>query len=189
MCVGATIEQYMREPKPQTPFRTLGNRLKRLRERREQSLNEVAGAVEIDTELLLRIERGEERPAEDVLDLMISHFKLRQRDANRLWESAGYPLDDDDPVDSVGSAPDKATLLVVAFDARATYSDGLVITANRSGLILNFTQSGMITPPLPIARIGVSYEQAEAILQTLQQTLLRQRYLPKSRLLPPGPAA
>jgi hypothetical protein len=62
----------MNEPKPQnsganTPFKMLGSHLKYLREQLQESLMEVSGAVEIETETLYRIEQGVERPTEDIL--------------------------------------------------------------------------------------------------------------------------
>ena len=65
------------------PFMSLGNHLKYVREQARQSLAEVSGAVEIDEAYLQRIEAGVERPAEDILLLLISHFGVKDREANR----------------------------------------------------------------------------------------------------------
>ncbi len=80
----------MQEPKRQAPFRTLGKHLKILRENQRKSLAEVSGAVEIDTDVLERIEKGEERPSEDLLMLLVSYFDLKDHEAVQLWDSAGY---------------------------------------------------------------------------------------------------
>ena len=74
----------MQEPKRQTPFRTLGSHLKDLRESRRKSLDEVSGAIEIDTDTLERIEIGEERPSEDLLMLLINYFDLQDHEAVKL---------------------------------------------------------------------------------------------------------
>jgi len=48
-----------------------------LRENHRESAAEVSGAVEIDEKSLRRIEAGTERPSEDILLLLISHFALK----------------------------------------------------------------------------------------------------------------
>src|SRR5205807_9580549 len=83
----------MEESRRQAPFTMLGKQLKLLRENRQESVAEVSGAVEIDIDILERIERGEERPSEDILMLLIDHFGMQDHEAAELWESAGYNHD------------------------------------------------------------------------------------------------
>lgn len=176
----------MQEPKRQTPFKTLGMHLKFLRENRKETVAEVSGAVEIEPEALERIEKGEERPPEDVLMLLINHFGMLDHEAVQLWESAGYEKDSIDRPQHYGDAQPKATMVLLALDARLMYSDGIAVHTNQSGVVLNFTQHAGQPQPLPVARVGMSYEQAEEVLRALQQAMLRQKYLPNPRLLPPG---
>jgi len=178
---------YMEEPKQQSPFQTLGTRLKHIRENRRESLAEVSGAVEIDTDVLERIERGEERPSEDILMLLISHFGIQETEAVQLWESAGYnqPMGDErdrSPVMNDG----KPTMVLLAIDARVLYSDSISISGNDKGLVMHFAQAAGQSRPMPIARVGMGYDQAQEVLRVLQQALLHHRYMPARRLLPPG---
>ncbi|HVU59501.1 MAG TPA: helix-turn-helix transcriptional regulator [Candidatus Saccharimonadales bacterium] len=175
----------MAESRRYAPFRLLGSRLKLLREDRHETVAEVSGAVEIDTEQLECIERGEERPSEDVLMLLINHFALPEREAVQLWETAGYDAPDDDKPRSPDSQS-KNMVVLLAVDSRVLYSDQLEVATGPNGVILNFLQAGLQGQPLPVGRIGMSYTQAEAVLHTLQQALLRQRYMTGRRLLPPG---
>jgi transcriptional regulator with XRE-family HTH domain len=181
----------MEEPKRQSPFLTLGIRLKLIRESNRESLAEVSGAVEIDTELLERIERGEERPSEDILMLLINHFNIQDPEAVQLWESAGYsqPIDTGREHQSGFSGGDmsgRQTMVLLAIDARVLYSDSISISGNDKGLVMHFAQAAGQQRPMPIARVGMGYEQAEEVLRVLQQALLRRRYMPSQRLLPPG---
>src|SRR5664279_6184040 len=80
----------MNDMNKQLPFEPLGTQLKRLREVKSESLAEVSGAVEIDEKDLTRIETGHERPSEDILLLLISHFGVQDDKAAELWELAGY---------------------------------------------------------------------------------------------------
>ena len=74
----------------QTPFVSLGRHLKYVREQSKQSLMEVSGAVEIEEKSLELIEAGIERPAEEILLLLISHFNVAETEAVQLWEWAHY---------------------------------------------------------------------------------------------------
>lgn len=175
----------MREPKRHAPFRLLGSRLKILREDSHESVAEVSGAVEIDPELLERIEQGEERPAEEVLMLLINHFALTEREAVQLWESAGYEQPGEDR-HNILEAQAKNILVLMALDARVLMSDEATVTAGKGGVILGFHQPNPQGQQTVVSRIGMSYEQAEELSRRLQQAILHKRYLPNERLLPPG---
>lgn len=174
------------------PFIALGRHLKYVREQARQSLSEVSGAVEIDEQSLLRIEAGEERPAEDILLLLISYFGVADQEAIQLWELADYDgeLPDQIRPESALQTGGKQVVMMVALDMRTLYSDGLEIQGNAAGMTFNFTQSsGRRATPSTIARIGMSYEQADKVLAALQTALLKAKYLRGPRALPPSTQA
>lgn len=178
----------MSEQKQNTPpFKTLGTHLKYLREQVRESLAEVSGAVEIDVNVLERIEQGFERPTEDILLLLISHFAMPDQEAVQLWELAGYDGDAsgkfhlDDP-----ALAGKPVVMVIGLDMRTQYSDGLDIVVNPAGLTLNFTQAAANNQRMPVGRIGMSVEQAEQVVKNLQAALLRARYGNGPQALPPS---
>ena len=72
------------------PYEKLGEQLKTLRQDSKESLAEVSGAVEIDANVLERFEAGIDRPDEDILNLLIDHYNLKDNIADQLWELAGY---------------------------------------------------------------------------------------------------
>src|SRR5665811_1650474 len=82
----------MSKPQPEGTFRQLGKTLKDLRDRANETLAEASGAVEIDVKQLVGFELGHNRPTEDVLLLLISHFGVRDDEAVKLWELAGYGM-------------------------------------------------------------------------------------------------
>ena len=181
------MERYMREPKRHAPFQLLGSRLKNLREDHHESIAEVSGAVEIDPEVLERIEQGEECPIEEVLMLLINHFGLSEHEAMQLWEAAGY----EQPGEDKRAGPEsmaKNVMVFMALDSRVLLSDETTVTAGKGGVILNFHQPNLQGQQVPISRIGMNYEQAETLLQKLQHSVLQKRYMPNRRLLPPGTA-
>lgn len=172
-----------------TPYITLGNHLKYVREQSRQSLLEVSGAVEIEEERLKRIEAGIERPTEDILLLLISHFGVADREAVQLWELANYDSDIPDqlrpePIEQQFAG--KNVVMLVGFDTRTIYSDGLDVLWNEAGLTLNFTQATSPSQRTSVARVGMSYEQAEKVLDTLQRALLHAKYVGGTKFLPPS---
>ena len=166
-----------------TPYSSLGERLKSLRDKRNATPEEVSGAVEIDEASLANYETGLERPSEDILMLLINFFDMREDEAATMWKLAGYEVpkietDDDDEDDRPESIKDAmqnghTAVMMMAFDPRIIYSDGVDITANQQGVVLNFTQgnAGEKMGRMPIARIGMSYEQAQAVIGVMQKTM------------------
>lgn len=185
--------------KSERPFANLGEHLRTVRQQLKRSLAEVSGAVEIDQQQLEQIEAGKQRPDEDVMLLLISYFNVQDQEALHLWELAHYDSDLSDHLQleqaeghseagRQGSSPfnSKTMVMLLAMDVRTMYSDGLDITINPAGLTLQFNQSvPHQTQPVPVARIGMSHQQAEMVLKTLQQALLQGRYGNGSKLLPP----
>lgn len=170
------------------PFKTLGTHLKFVREQAKQTTAEVSGAVEIDLTMLERIEAGAVRPPEDILLLLISYFDLQDQEAVQLWELAGY---DGDLPEKIGAPEEavqaaKSLVMLLAIDVRTLYSDALDIEPTKTGLTLSFKQSiGINKTAVPIARIGLSYDQAEQIVIQLQQALLHHKYNNGPKQLPP----
>lgn len=174
----------MSNEREQIPFKNLGERLRTIREKLHESVAEVSGAVEIDESALKQIEQGESRPSEDILMLLISHFNMQEDEATKLWKLAGYeqPRDGDyipsrDQDDAPGN---RAAVLIMAVDPRVIYSDSVQVTANQTGVVINFAQ-GVGTPQsITTARIGMSRDQAQTVLYALQTALERSqpRHLP-----------
>lgn len=156
------------------PFKQLGDRLRSIRQKLHESVAEVSGAVEIDELALHHIEQGKERPAEDILLLLINHFGMKDDEAAGLWHLAGYdpprPHDHDVHDQEVNS---RSAVLVMAIDPRIIYSDGVQVTAGNNGVALSFSQASGTPNALTTARIGMSREQAYAVIRTLQDALAR----------------
>ncbi len=168
-----------------TPFHELGVQLKQTRQKRQESLAEVSGAVEIDIDLLTEYEKGLQRPSEDVLLLLISHFAVKEDHATQLWELAGY---DQDEVPATHMMNDddghtKSMVAVMPVDARIVYTDMIHVMVNNYGVVMNFMQgAGPANQPLAVARVGMSKEHARSVLEVLQKTLQQaeQSKLPKT---------
>lgn len=163
------------------PYKSLGLRLKRMREKLQETIAEVSGAVEIDVQALSAIERGSVRPGEDILLLLISHFGVKEDEAVQLWNMAGYDQHTlrGDAIE--GDEAAKPSVIVMPSDARISYTDMVHVTINNYGVVLNFMQgSGLNNQPMVVSRVGMSREHAKSVLELLQRTLAQseQKSLP-----------
>jgi transcriptional regulator with XRE-family HTH domain len=161
-----------------SPYRPLGRRLKALREKANESLAEVSGAVEIDVRELASFELGQSRPNEEVLLMLISHFSAQDEEAVQLWELAGYG------VTKISSAQMISDISVSNQTLNSTpilFTDVVDIMVNNYGVVMNFMQSsGPNSKPATVSRIGMSREHAKSVLQILQVTLNQtEQILPK----------
>jgi transcriptional regulator with XRE-family HTH domain len=166
------------------PFKPLGDELVRIRARVQESLAEVSGAVEISDERLISYEKGEVRPSEDILQLLITHFNLHDEESDQLWDLAGY--DDKQPAGAtdeiLGQQP---AIMLLPMDARIVYSDTFQVMINQYGVVMNFMQnSGQSGQPLAVSRVGMSLEHAKRVVETLQQTIKTAAEFPQTKNLP-----
>lgn len=163
----------MAETNQEFPFKTLGVRLRAMREKLRESLAEVSGAVEIEPDALTDFEQGKARPSEDILLLLISHFAIKEDEATKLWELAGYEKIDNSSnmtADEFGEI--KNTVMVMPLDVRIAYTDMAHVVVNNHGVVINFMQtSGPNNQPLVVSRLGMSKEHAKSVIELLQQTL------------------
>lgn len=165
------------------PYRVLGVRLRSLREKVRESVAEVSGAVEIDAEILAAIEQGTKRPSEDILALLISHFSLKEDEADKLWDLAGYePQDITDSTTADPMSAMKNVMVVMPMDARVVYTDMAQVTVNDYGVVMNFMQTANNNggQPMAISRVGMSHVHAQSLLNLLQKTLSQHQQGPKS---------
>lgn len=165
------------------PYKTLGNHLKYLREQCNESLAEVSGAVEIDEVMLSQIEDGLERPAEEILLLLISHFEMLPHEATKLWNLAGYYGEPDLLRGSMSGDANKNVMTITVMDPRTVYTDGVEIAWNESGLSMHFSQAGKDKATV-VSKVGMSYEQAERVYEALQAALMRSKYMRGPKSLP-----
>lgn len=175
----------MNKKQQEQPYKQLGDRLRTIRQKLHESVAEVSGAVEIDEPALERIEQGRERPAEDILLLLINHFGMREDEAASLWQLAGYDQprsNRDHDHDASEETNNRSAILVMAVDPRIIYSDGVQVTASNNGVTISFSQSSGTPNALTTAKIGMSREQAYAVIRTLQDALTRS----EPRQLPSG---
>lgn len=158
------------------PFSDLGARLRSLRERLQESLEDASGAVELDPPSLQAFEEGLERPAEDTLHVLLHHFDVSDEQADELWQLAGYRSDQaEDYVSSKSNGPKYQSvpaMMVLPIDGRILYSDSVQVNVNPQGVVLSFLQN--VAPDgksVPVSRVGMSKEHAQAMIHLLNDCL------------------
>lgn len=173
----------MDKPKSETPHKPLGRKLKELRNQANESLAEASGAVEIDVRELARFELGQARPTEDVLLLLISHFGVKDDEAVRIWEIAGYNMAKIPAVHMMSDAVNDQNQIS---DNQVLFTDVVDVIVNNYGVVMNFMQNGgPAGQPSIVARVGMSREHAKSVLQILQATLAQTERTQK-RIITPG---
>lgn len=170
----------MSEKHTERPYKALGNKLKSLRVRLQETIADVSGAVEIDSDLLLRIEEGFIKPSEDILLLLMSHLSVQEDDASKLWELAGYNSDNFEARSGHDmGANQPQVLMVMQQDTRIQYTDMVNVTVNEYGVVLNVMQKAGQGQPQLITRLGMSKDHARSMIAVLEQTLAQAERPPK----------
>lgn len=157
--------EYMQRGK--RPYSRFGQRLSEIRNGLRESVHEVSGAVEVETEIIEKFEKGEDRPSEDLLMLLISHFDVKDEEADELFELAGYDMNDALNSDNLQIQP----IVVVPIDSRIVYTDSAQISINENGVVLGFSQNGMNNQPALVSRVGMSLDHAKKLSKLLQESI------------------
>lgn len=162
------------------PYQQLGTRLRQIRKSLQETVTEVSGAVELESDIIDSYERGDTRPSEDVLGLLISHFDVKEDEADELYDLAGYSSTDGDAHfhDDMPSPP---SLVMIPMDNRIIYTDSANVSVNNYGVIISFTQNGPNNQPVGISRVGMSIDHAKSVLEVLGKTIEQAELQKKSK--------
>jgi len=162
------------------PYQQLGTRLRQIRTRLHETVTEVSGAVELEADMIDSYERGETRPSEDMLGLLISHFDIKEDEADELYDLAGYSSADND-LNLPDDMPSLPSLVMIPMDNRVIYTDSANVSVNNYGVVMSFTQNGPNNQPMGIARVGMSIEHAKSVLNVLATTIAQAEKQQKSK--------
>ena len=172
------------------PYRAFGAKIKHFREQWKQSVSEVSGTLEIDELILKDIESGKLLPSENQMDMIINHFLLTNEQAEELRALTHIHSD---PLGEslVGGVEDmlmKQLVMYMPLEQKVVYTDGMNVTVNRHGVVLQFTQNngGTKIKPNTVCQVGMSREHAEKVVDVLKKTLQDHDKNQKSKFLPPN---
>ncbi|MCA9347314.1 helix-turn-helix transcriptional regulator [Candidatus Saccharibacteria bacterium] len=148
------------------PYNKFGQVLTSLRRKYHVSKKEFCSALEINEELLSDIENGNEKPSEEFVEQMISHFSLDDNLAENLWRLAGFSQTE--KLEEIIAQ----TALLPVNELKVPYTDMVHVTVNNYGVVLNFMQhSGPQNQPIVVSRLGMSKEHAKSVIEVLARTL------------------
>lgn len=172
------------------PYRAFGAKIKHFREQWKQSVSEVSGTLEIDELFLQDIESGKVLPTDNQLDMIINHFLLTEEQAGELRNLAQMQ-GDQPPENLIGGIEDmlmKQLVMYMPVDQKVVYTDGMNVTVNRHGVVLQFTQNtgGSKIKPNIVCQVGMSREHAEKVVEVLKRTLIEHDKNQKSKHTPPS---
>lgn len=175
------------------PYTTLGEALRKLREKHAKTPLEVSGAIEVNVNQLSDYESGKARPSEDILALIIQHYDLKDEEADKLRKLAGYDINNDGyyATDDESNIINARQVYISQQDMRIVYTDMVQISVNNYGVVINFLQgAGINNTPLAVSRIGMSKEHAKSLLDVLSNTLKQADVIDKkssdTKKLPPS---
>lgn len=173
------------------PYRAFGAKIKHFREQWKQSVSEVSGTLEIDEIFLKEIESGKTLPTENQLDMIINHFLLTNEQADELRGLAHSHSEQiaDNLIGGVEDMLMKQLVMYMPVEQRVVYTDGMNVTVNRHGVVLQFTQNSSGGPKIKsnvVCQVGMSREHAEKVVEVLKKTLSEHEKIKKSKYLPPN---
>ena len=169
------------------PFKAFGAKIKHFREQWKQSLDEVSNTLEINEILLQEIESGKILPSDNLLNMMINHFLLTEEQSDELRQLANLH-DSQSPESLAGGIEDmvmKQIVMYMPLDQKVAYTDGMNVTVNRHGVVLQFTQTQESKiKPVVVSQVGMSREHAEKVVEVLSKTLKEHNRGRRSKFLP-----
>ncbi len=152
------------------PYQALGQKIRAARVKQKRTVAEASGAIEINEQLLKDVELGKKRPEEDTLMVLISYLGIKDDEATKLWEMAGYGKQDEHG--DITTEINQSMATIMPNDLRVIYTDMVHVMVNDFGVIMNFLQGGGPgNQPLAVARIGMSKEHARSVLDILSKSL------------------
>ena len=168
-------------------LKTLGQKIRSKRLDLKQSISEVSGSIEIEEKELLKIETGLKKPSQEVLELLIEHFKITDVEANNLFELAGYTSENVFPsnlMDFLQSLGSKSIIMLSPIEQKIVLSDSLDVFVDKDNIVFNFKQSLGNAQPTSVSRVAMNINQAHQVLDLLSKALIKQNYLKSPKSLP-----
>lgn len=159
------------------PYRAFGAKIKHFRQQWKQSVSDVSGTLEIDEIFFKEIESGKVLPTENQLDMIINHFLLTKEQADELRTLAQMQTDQQNADQLIGGVEDmlmKQLVMYMPIEQKVVYTDGMNVTVNQHGVVLQFTQNNGTNSKNKsntVCQVGMSREHAEKVVEVLKKTL------------------
>lgn len=153
----------------------LGQVIRSYRLAADKSIEDLSGAVEVDPKFITDLEKGQAKPPQDILALIINHLDIDEGEADELWELAGYKIDSQDgSVEMVHADDGQKINIGIPDDMPILYTDMINVASSKYGVVISFIQGiGSNGQPTVVSRVGMSYDHAKSVIEVLQKSLDR----------------
>jgi hypothetical protein len=157
-------------------YKELGIALKAYRVASNEEISEVALATELSEDQLRQIEDGTLQPQPEQIEILARHFTLREQEAQRLLELAGYnEFDYDVDLSTDFDLKNLEDLKVNEVNVLVNpifYTDTINVVSNQFGVVLSFVQSsGPEGKPIVVSRVGMSHVHAKSVIKVLTEAM------------------
>jgi len=153
-------------------FYKLGQVIRSYRLAADKSIEDLSGAVEVDPKFIANLEKGDAKPPEDILALIINHLDIEENEADELWQLAGYQLDNQVEGKNMNKDDNQTVNINLPEDLPILYTDMVNVVSNKYGIVFNFVQGvGPNGQPTVVSRVGMSHDHAKSVLEVLKKTL------------------
>lgn len=140
-----------------------------------ETIEDLANAMEVESDEVSRIESGIFKPSTEIIEQIGSHFSLRENEVKRLLDLAGLDADDFEFSFDAGDMDlQKLTDQYDVMMAPIFYTDMVNVVSNQYGITINFIQNASgDDKPVVVSRVGMSHKHAESIIAVLAESLKR----------------
>lgn len=154
-----------------TKFSRVGKKIREFRMRNNDTLVELAKFLNMDVGNLSKVETGKRGLPPETLNKIADKYKLSPDDRTQLFVASGYSRGGEGVYKNMNQEENrqvKTQNFNVPNNLPVLFSDSIGLTSSKFGLVFDFGQRVGPTDQVNIvARIGLSKEHAEALIQVL----------------------
>lgn len=167
----------------------LGSVIKKHREQKGASIAQAALSIGIDRTYLSKIEHGHETPPPNVFNSILNYLDVDRFTALKIAKVAGYQtvvhFSSNRDYDGKGvikmqneqsNVPADAKQVNMPGNVPVLYTDSIFVNGSKWGVVLDIAQNvGPTNQQNVVARIGMSREHAEALVDVLAKQLTKDK--------------
>jgi transcriptional regulator with XRE-family HTH domain len=164
-------------------IKNFGSELRGIRKAAGETLVQTAIALGIDRSHLTKIELGQDRPTEQIVQAVFAHFSITGTQASRLWTLAGftselvtaksYKIKESNDMSDENTAiiPSHPTNVNVDPSKPTYYTDSIFINSNDFGLVVDFARRVGPEQHFVVTSVGMSFDHAKKLVEVLNDHL------------------
>jgi transcriptional regulator with XRE-family HTH domain len=159
-----------------------GSEIRGIRQATGETLYQTAAAIGIDRSHLTKIELGQDRPSERIVQALFAHFSLKRVTAARLWSLAGFTSElvmaEDyrgKEIVHMSNVPANLPIQPASVNVDPTkptyYTDSIFINSSDFGLVIDFARKVGPEQHFVVTSVGMSFDHAKKLVEVLNDHL------------------